>query len=95
MAIHLIDLYILCREIKGQIKDDYRAFDDDEIPGIQLTVGANDDLTDWDYQTGDNCYSGNAYFYPYWAVVGVYRNSNCRELAREIKEQLEDLIALS
>lgn len=28
-----------------------------------------------------------------WVVVGVYRSSNCRELARDIVSQLADLIA--
>ena len=59
------------------------------IAGIQLTVGA-DEKGDWSYQTGDNSYMGSAYHYPYWGVVGVYRNSNCRELAREIKDQIEE-----
>ena len=86
------DLYQLCRAVKSDIADDYRAFDDDEIPGIQLTVACNDDMKEWSFQTGDNSYSGGAYFYPHWAVVGVYRNSNCKELASDILNQLHELI---
>ena len=90
--IHKNDLYKLCRAVKSDISDDYRAFEDDNIPGIQLTVGCDDTMSDWSYQTGDNSYTGGAYSYPHWAVVGVYRNSNCRELAADILDQLQDLI---
>lgn len=82
------DLSALIRSIKSDISDEYRAFEEDEKPGIQLTIGFNPKNGDWSYQTGDNSYSGGAYGYPDWAVVGVYRNSNSRELARELIEQL-------
>jgi len=85
------ELYQLCRFVKSDIADDYRAFEEDEKPGIQLTIGYNPETDEWSYQTGDNSYSGSAYFYPDWAVVGVYRNSNCRELAKDIIGQLEQL----
>ena len=85
------ELYELCRAVKKDIADDYRAFEEDEVPGIQLTVACNDDMSKWGYQTGDNSYSGGAYFCPHWAVVGVYRSSNCRELATEILDQLIEL----
>ena len=86
------ELYRLCRAVKKDIADDYRAFDEDEIPGIQLTVACDDKMEKWSYQTGDNSYTGGAYFFPHWAVVGVYRRSNCRDLVEDILMQLEDLI---
>jgi hypothetical protein len=79
----------LIRAVKGSIAPEYRAFQEDEDPGVQLTVGA-DSNGDWSYQTGDNSYSGSAYRYPFWGVVGVYRRSNSVELAHEIKRQLEE-----
>lgn len=82
----------LVRAVKQSICDDYRAFEEEGIPGIQLTV-ACDEKGNWDYQTGDNSYSGAAYHYPHWAVVGVYRRSNSKEVAREIQDQLADLLA--
>jgi hypothetical protein len=85
------DLYRLCRRIKPTISDEFLAFEDDEEPGIQLTVGHDPATNEWDYQTGDNSYSGGAYAYPNWAVVGIYRNSNCQDLAVEILDQLEEL----
>lgn len=91
MKLPLIkDLVPLIKSIKKQISDDFRAFDEDEIPGIQLTVGADMVTGEWDYQTGDNSYSGGAYHYKDWGVVGIYRNSNCLELARDIQNQLAE-----
>ena len=76
--------------VKADICDDYRAFEDNDEPGIQLTIGAND-FGDWNYQTGDNSYSGNAYGYPDWAVIGVYRDSDPAESAEDILSQLAAL----
>lgn len=91
MKLPLIkDLVPLVKAIKKQICDEYRAFDEDEKPGIQLTVGANTDTGEWDYQTGDNSYSGGAYFYKDWGVVGIYRNSNSLEVARDIRNQIAE-----
>jgi hypothetical protein len=84
----LMELYHLLRLAKSHIYDDCRAFEDDDAPGIQITVGA--DETGWGWQSGDNSYSGAAYHYKHWGVVGVYKNSNCRELASEIKNQIEE-----
>lgn len=79
---------MLVINVKEHIGDDYRASDEDTLPSIQLTVGA--DEKGWDYQTGDNSYSGGAYLHRFWGVVTVYRRSNSRELAREILEQIKD-----
>ena len=86
------ELSNLIKAVKSDISSEYRAFDDDETPGIQLTVATNDDMSEWTYQTGDNSYSGSCYFYPHWAVVGVYRRSNSRDVAKDILTQLNDLI---
>lgn len=83
------DLTALIVSVKSDISDEYRAFDFDETPGIQLTVAMNDN-GEWTYQTGDNSYMGGAYNMPYWSVNGVYRNTNPREMAREIQAELLD-----
>jgi len=85
------EMYDLCRHVKKQIRDEFRAFDGDDRPGIQLTVGYERETGKWNYQTGDNSFTGGAYNFENWAVVGVYRDSNCRELAQEILDQLEEL----
>lgn len=82
----LKQLTSLIKSIKSDICDEYRAFEEDSIPGIQLTIGA--DEKGWDYQTGDNSYSGGAYFHRFWGVAGVYRRSNSREVAKDILDQI-------
>lgn len=89
-------LAALVREIKKGISPEYRASDDpnDETPAILLTIGADGKgRNNWSYQTGDNSYSGGAYHYPYWGVVDVTRACNSREVAKDIINQLEELMA--
>ncbi len=75
--------------VKRSISDEFRAYDEDEIPGILLTVGA-DAKGNWSYQTGDNSFTGGAYGFRLWAVVGVYRRSNARQVAQEIINQFAE-----
>jgi len=84
------ELAELCKEIKRDIEDDFRAFEESDKPSIQLTIGWSAETGGWSYQTGDNSYMGSAYHYPIWAVTGIYRNSNCRELARELQDELAE-----
>ncbi len=77
-------------DLKKHICDDYIA-EGDTLPSIQVTIGANIQ-GEWSYQTGDNSYSGAAYRYPHWAVIQLYRRSNCLELARDIRDQLAELM---
>ena len=81
----------LIKALKPSIMDDYRAWEDASLPSMLLTVGWNPEDGSWDYQTGDNSYTGSAYFYPHWGVVAVYRRSNSLDLARDIRWQLADL----
>ena len=86
--MRLDELQELIEHVRTQITDDTLAFDFDVEPGIQLTVGASKDLKTWSYQTGDNSYTGGAHAYPYWAVVGVYRDTSAGDLAQDILDQL-------
>ena len=81
----------LLKFLKKNIQSDDRACEDDTLPGILVTVGAdgNDDGSfSWSYQTGDNSYTGGAYGFPYWAVISLYRRSNCRVLASEAVNEI-------
>ena len=80
----------LVGEIQKEIEPEFRAFEGDDVPGIQLTIGWDPETGKWDYQTGDNSFFGPVYFYHVWAVVGVYENSNPNELARDILDQLKE-----
>lgn len=91
----LKELAALLRSLKANIDDDYRASDDpdDDTPGICVTVGWSPENGDWSYQTGDNSFTGGAYGHPHWGVVSLYRRSNCRDLARDIQDQLADYVS--
>jgi hypothetical protein len=91
-TLNIEDITALVLSIKRDICDDCRAHEDDETPGILLTVGA-DDSGDWSYQTGDNSFSGGAYGFPFWGVAAVYRRSNSRDVARDIIGQIEDQLS--
>ena len=79
------------------VQFDLLPYEDDEETGElihdwnDLTVGMNES-GDWDWQSGDNSYSGAAYFYPHWAVVSISAESNPEEIAEDIKDQLADLL---
>ena len=75
---------------KLRIENDYIE-EGDSLPSICVTIGANI-KGEWAYQTLDNSYSGPVHAYPHWAVIQLYRRSNCRELARDIREQLSELM---
>ena len=80
------------KEVQASIDDDYRAFEDDDQPGIQYTLACNDDQSEYAAQTGDNSYIGSAYSFPHWAVTGVYRDSDLSGLADELLDQLAELM---
>lgn len=88
------DITDLLISLKPDIADDFRASDDpdDTLPGMQVTIST--DGEQWNYQTGDNSFSGGCYGDPHWAVIYLYRRSNCRELAREAVNELRDAIAM-
>ncbi len=76
--------------LKGDIDDDFRASEmDDDVPGMQVTVSTYD-MQSWNYQTGDNSYSGGCYGDPHWSVIYLYRRSNCVELAKDAVNELAE-----
>ena len=56
---------------------------------ITVTLGA--DESGYGMQTGDNSYTGAAYGFRHWGVTDLYRRSNCRELAKELIEQILEI----
>ena len=72
----------------------------DETPTLELTVGVSIDNEDgqapsasWNYQTGDNSFMGGAYRHPHWAVVTLTEQSKPEGVAKEIAEQILELLA--
>jgi hypothetical protein len=82
----------LLMHCKKYIHVDSRAFDDDDTPSMQITIGINTESGEWGYQTGDNSFTGGAYLYPTWGVGYLFRNSNCREVAKEILADAESCL---
>lgn len=80
--------------LKADICDDYRCSDDpdDTTPGMVVTIGWTPETGGWSYQTGDNSFTGGAYGHPVWAVVYLYRRSNCAELANEALNELAESV---
>jgi len=82
-----------------QIDDDYRATEDpdDDVPGMCLTIGFTPETEErdasWNYQTGDNSYTGGAYSHPHWGVVSLYRDSVPADVADDAADQIGELCA--
>ena len=71
--------------------DDFRG----EYDGLDLTVavgatGRGDQADQWNYQTGDNSFTGGAYGLPYWAVTTIWPDTDPVELYNDIIDQLEE-----
>lgn len=58
--------------------------------GMELTVSAPDDLSDYAWQTGDNSYSGGAYAFPHWGIATLTRDADPDSIAAEIVSQIAD-----
>ena len=89
------EIAALVRHVKSYVpKDDsdYIA-DEEDKPGIDLTIGVDVETGDWSYQSGDNSYMGGAYRYRDWGVTRVYRSSNSRDVARDLLDQVADAAA--
>ena len=91
---HYDDLVNLFTALIPEIADDYRATDDpdDTEPGMMVTVATDDNVIEWNYQTGDNSFTGGAYGLPHWAVLYLSRDSDPAELANDTAMQWAELI---
>lgn len=60
--------------------------------GLDITVATTNGKS-WNYQTGDNSYTGGAYGMVHWSVQTIYPNTNCYTMAREIVSELRGMVA--
>ena len=51
---------------------------------------ATNDGKQWNYQTGDNSFTGNAYGLKHWAVIYISTDSETREVFDDVIEQWEE-----
>jgi hypothetical protein len=63
---------------------------------IDVTIGCTFDHgnseVSWNYQTGDNSFTGGAYGHPEWFTTTVCSRSNCRQLAADLISEVENRI---
>ena len=88
--------------LKSEVKTDIRNFinmelpewknDADEYGYLDITFATNDDGSQWNYQTGDNSYSGACYSLPHWAIATIDSETNNCNLYIDIVEQLTELL---
>ena len=86
------DIRALLIALKPTIGDDYRTDEEDTLPTMCVTIGA-DRQGNWSYQTGDNSFTGGAYSYPHWAVIYLQRRSDSTALARDAIDQIAERIS--
>lgn len=79
---HLANLIMDIKQSHGVTKE-----------GLDFTIGWNPKSRAYGWQTGDNSYSGAAYFYPIWAVGTIYPRTNSRKLAKELINQLLEQVS--
>ena len=61
---------------------------------LELTIAISDDGESWNFQTGDNSYTGGAYGLPHWAVTAIYPGCEAEDVADDVLSQLVDLLAM-
>jgi hypothetical protein len=86
----------LLKSLKKDIGDEYRSHEEATVPSMCVTLGVDVDekgeVRGWNYQTGDNSYTGGAYCYQVWAVLDLDRRSNCKNLAEEAISQINNAV---
>lgn len=92
------DLCELFKMIKKDIgPDTLIETGDGYAQGIEVTVGCTFDFDKgeitWNYQTGDNSYTGGAYGHPEWFTTSLMKRTNCKEVANEIINEIHGRIA--
>jgi hypothetical protein len=90
----ITEISTLIKVLKKQIGDEYRSTNqdpDDSRPSMDVTLGWTPEDGSWNYQTGDNSFTGGAYGHPHWAVTTIDRRSNSKEVAKDLIDQLADL----
>jgi len=59
---------------------------------MDLTIATDDCGIQWNYQTGDNSFTGGAYGLPHWAVTSITPDSDPLEVYEYIIDELNELL---
>ena len=88
----------LSNEVKTDIRDfinmelsDWKK-DAKEYGAMDITFATNNSGNLWNYQTGDNSYTGGCYSLPHWAVSYIDSDTTVTSLYDEIISQLTELL---
>lgn len=84
--------YYLSSVADSSEKADFLEYMNIDVPTMQLTIATDEHGERWNFQTGDNSYTGGAYGLPHWAVVEVAYDTEPEELASDVIDQLAELI---
>ena len=57
---------------------------------MQITFATDDTGTSWNYQTGDNSFSGGCYSLPHWSVHYVSKDTDLSYLVSEVLNGLTE-----
>ncbi len=85
--------------LRSDVHCDSRASDDpdDDRPAMCVTISlCPEHAENWNYQTGDNSYTGACYGDPYWGVGDVARedsDADCKQEATRMVEEIREQIA--
>ena len=90
------------RELTTVLKEDISCFitnnwegfiaDAKEYDGLDITLATNEDGDTWNYQTGDNSYTGGCYSLPHWAVETITIDSIPSDIILSLLNQLDELL---
>jgi hypothetical protein len=96
------ELYSLLVAIKRDadwynLRRDFRKADPgDSTPYVDVTIGCTFNFAEgcitWNYQTGDNSFTGGAYGHPEWFTTSIFGRSNCNDIAKDLIEEIEGRI---
>ena len=78
------------KEIESEVLDNDP--DCQEYIGLDLTIAVSETGDSWNFQTGDNCYTGGAYGLAHWAVTSIYADTDPLDVYTEVIDQLEELM---
>lgn len=84
----------LLKALQSDITDDMTDPNElDAEPYMQITIACNADLKDWQFQTGDNSFTGACYHRQNWGIGYLTKESDLSMLADDlINDMLEQVI---
>lgn len=83
------------RDINGQLCDNCEqdAGDcSDNCYYMEITFATNEQGTQWNYQTGDNSFTGGCYSLPHWHVTAIAHDTDKPGFIAEVLAGLEELL---